>query len=289
MNSVVRRSVNSGLTLIELVKKLDSKLAHIRHRGHEAEVSTVTTKSARVVNLTVLAKHAESIYTRGAYEFFYKELHLEPAYVVNDIDDDGGSIVRYQVNRHMYPNSSSIVEYNNIEVSYNCSCKLFERSGFLCRHILGVFKHTHVTKLPESSILPRWKRNVKLSTSNVGLDSFRKQIGVSLRLKDLEDNTHELFKWASQSVERFKKLEAHIVEFEISEFEKHPTSLGFEQILPDVPPGFEQPKVYTPEFVPQADKLQDPPCIKGKGRPKARKRKIWERRTIRCGLCGLEG
>ncbi|KAF5186284.1 Far1-related sequence 5-like [Thalictrum thalictroides] len=128
MNSVIRLSVKSGLTLIKLVEKLDSKLAHIRHRGHEAEVSTVTAKSTRVINLTVLAKHAELIYTRGAYEFFYKELHLESAYVVNDIDDDGGSIYRYQVNHHMYPNSSSIVKYNNIKVSYNCSCKLFERS-----------------------------------------------------------------------------------------------------------------------------------------------------------------
>ena len=43
------------------------------------------------------------------------------------------------------------------ELDVSCSCSLFETEGIFCRHILCILWRNHVTHIPESYILQRWR------------------------------------------------------------------------------------------------------------------------------------
>ncbi|PIA61568.1 hypothetical protein AQUCO_00300825v1 [Aquilegia coerulea] len=191
INSVVRLCVKSGLSLIELVDKLLQKIRHIRYRDFEAEVNTTMTRSAQIPNLTLIGEQAEALYTRAA------------VVCCNESYEDGEDIIKYLVNRHMHPNAPATVEYNREKDAYNCTCKLFERVGFLCRHILAVLKHTHVKALPKSCILHRWTREAKSSSLDFGTNPTTScRLGFGLRLKELEEYSRDLFMWGCESVQR---------------------------------------------------------------------------------------
>ncbi|KAH9610225.1 hypothetical protein KSS87_008006 [Heliosperma pusillum] len=51
-------------------------------------------------------------------------------------------------------NRRFLVEYNTAK----CDCKLFERTGFVCRHIIWVWKGRKVYKIPEPYFLTRWTK-----------------------------------------------------------------------------------------------------------------------------------
>jgi len=46
---------------------------------------------------------------------------------------------------------------NSDELDVSCSCSLFETEGLLCRHVLYILWRNHVTHIPESYILQRWR------------------------------------------------------------------------------------------------------------------------------------
>ncbi|PIA43944.1 hypothetical protein AQUCO_01800179v1 [Aquilegia coerulea] len=263
INSVVRVCVKSGLSLIELVDKLLQKIRHIRYRDFEAEVNTTMTRSAQIPNLTLIGEQAEALYTRAGYEYFFKQLLHEPSYVVNESYEDGEDIIKYLVNRHMHPNAPATVEYNREKDAYNCTCKLFERVGFLCRHILAVLKHTYVKALPKSCILHR--------------------LGFGLRLKELEEYSRDLFMWGCESVQRCTMVKGHI-----AAFDKGEVAQGFDETpVPENPLGFEEePVASTPPQSFPPDNIVDPQRDLGRrGGPRRAKRKMFHQRTSTRRTC----
>ncbi|PIA50945.1 hypothetical protein AQUCO_01100041v1 [Aquilegia coerulea] len=255
INSVVRLWIKAGLTLIEL---------YIRHRDFEAKVNTMMTRSAQIPNLSRIRERAEALYTRAGYEYLYKQLLHEPSYVVNETYEDGVNI-KYLLNRHMYPNSPQTVEYMRDTDAYKCSCKLFERVDFICRHILAVLKHTHVSQIPKSCILHRWTRDVKSSSIiDVRTNSSSCMVGSGLRLNDLEDCARELFMWACESVQCCSRVKSHIASFDKRESEEVAQGLNQTRIL-DNPMGVEETRESTSAHVGlPPDKVTDPPLYRGK-------------------------
>ncbi|KAK9742212.1 hypothetical protein RND81_03G156200 [Saponaria officinalis] len=57
--------------------------------------------------------------------------------------------------------------YNISTTAANCTCKLFERKGLLCRHILWVYSGKGVRSIPKRYILSRWTKNALISDRNV--------------------------------------------------------------------------------------------------------------------------
>ncbi|GER37143.1 FAR1-related sequence 7 [Striga asiatica] len=55
-------------------------------------------------------------------------------------------------------------EFHVLRVSndfFSCSCMMFESKGFICSHILRVFKFFDILELPDKFILSRWERKTK--------------------------------------------------------------------------------------------------------------------------------
>ncbi|XP_074289113.1 protein FAR1-RELATED SEQUENCE 5-like [Silene latifolia] len=51
------------------------------------------------------------------------------------------------------------VVYNSLTNDVECSCKLFNRKGIICRHIIWVYSGKQVHTLPDKYILMRWTKN----------------------------------------------------------------------------------------------------------------------------------
>ncbi|GER36342.1 FAR1-related sequence 7 [Striga asiatica] len=57
------------------------------------------------------------------------------------------------------------VDWDNLEIQsddfFSCSCMMFESKGFICSHILRVFKFFDILELPDKYILSRWERKTR--------------------------------------------------------------------------------------------------------------------------------
>ncbi|XP_074293478.1 protein FAR1-RELATED SEQUENCE 1-like [Silene latifolia] len=53
------------------------------------------------------------------------------------------------------------VVFNSTSTDAECSCKLFNRKGIICRHIIWVFSGKQVRTLPDKYILMRWTKNAQ--------------------------------------------------------------------------------------------------------------------------------
>ncbi|KAK9740407.1 hypothetical protein RND81_03G032900 [Saponaria officinalis] len=86
-------------------------------------------------------------------------LHLE-AHAANveitDVDDAGTGTGK-----------TFKVFYNISTTAATCTCKLFERKGLLCRHILWVYSGKGVRSIPKRYILSRWTKDALNSDKNV--------------------------------------------------------------------------------------------------------------------------
>ncbi|KAG6384009.1 hypothetical protein SASPL_156197 [Salvia splendens] len=73
-----------------------------------------------------------------------------------EVEADFDTVAKFEDVTKVY-----FVKLNIVEMKANCSCKMFEYSGILCRHVLTVFTVTNVLTLPSHYILKRWTRNAK--------------------------------------------------------------------------------------------------------------------------------
>lgn len=111
-----------------------------------------------------MEKQAAGVYTRAAFSRFQEELVEIPENPVSKMSDS-----TYRVGKFGGGHS---VEFESGEVKASCSCRMFEYSGIVCRHILAVFSAGNVFTLPSRYILRRWTKEAKSSefSSNGGCD-----------------------------------------------------------------------------------------------------------------------
>ncbi|XP_074318132.1 uncharacterized protein LOC141654923 [Silene latifolia] len=53
------------------------------------------------------------------------------------------------------------VAFNPTTFDAKCSCKMFERKGYICKHIIWILSGKGVRKIPEQYLLSRWTKNTK--------------------------------------------------------------------------------------------------------------------------------
>ncbi|WVY94848.1 hypothetical protein V8G54_033936 [Vigna mungo] len=80
-----------------------------------------------------IKEHAASILTPYAFELLQHEIELSTKYLANVIDNDS-----YSVQHHTKLDGSHSVTWIKEKDSIHCSCKEFEFSGILCRHVIQV-------------------------------------------------------------------------------------------------------------------------------------------------------
>ncbi|KAK9065017.1 hypothetical protein SSX86_016400 [Deinandra increscens subsp. villosa] len=155
--------VNSSLsnTLLQFLLCFDTALDWQRNNQRKMEFETNTTTPELHTPLPI-ERHAAAVYTSSLFKKVQKEIKFSLFYCpVGDTRTVGDTKI-YIVSH----NNKNFVTVNRYEVSFNvadqsvmCSCLLFPRIGYLCRHVYHVFRFYDTNRIPDRYINRRWTRN----------------------------------------------------------------------------------------------------------------------------------
>ncbi|KAK9063915.1 hypothetical protein SSX86_017787 [Deinandra increscens subsp. villosa] len=152
--------VNSSLsnTLLQFLMCFDTALDWQRNNQRKMEFETNTTTPELRTPLPI-ERHAAAVYTSSLFKKVQKEIKFSLFYFpVGDTRTVGDTKI-YTVSH----NNKNFVTVNRYEVSFNvadqsvmCSCLLFPRIGYLCRHVYHVFRFYDINRIPDRYINRRW-------------------------------------------------------------------------------------------------------------------------------------
>ncbi|KAK9668040.1 hypothetical protein RND81_13G031200 [Saponaria officinalis] len=87
---------------------------------------------------------------------------LEPS----DFEESAGDSSRDDTTRFLDVEDSILhktytVAFNPTTFDATCSCKMFERKGYICKHIIWILAGKGIKKIPDKYLLSRWTKNTK--------------------------------------------------------------------------------------------------------------------------------
>ncbi|KAI6685394.1 hypothetical protein NL676_031307 [Syzygium grande] len=157
--------VNQQTTLPMFFRQYERAFENWFEKEIEADFDTICT-SPVLRTPSPMEKQAANLYTRKVFAKFQEELVETFVYTANRIEGDGITST-FRVAKFEEDSKAYIVTLNHSDMRANCSCRMFEYSGILCRHVLTVFTVSNVLTLPSHYIMKRWTRNAKTC---LGLD-----------------------------------------------------------------------------------------------------------------------
>ncbi|PIN04317.1 hypothetical protein CDL12_23150 [Handroanthus impetiginosus] len=140
------------------------------HKAHTVRFNAFEMKATFLKTPSPMEKQAANLYTRRIFVKFQGELVetlANPAIVV----DDSGPVTTYRVAKFGEEHKAHTVRFNAFEMKATCSCRMFDFSGIICRHVLSVFRAKNLLMLPPEYVLKRWTRNAKTSSGGSVPDS----------------------------------------------------------------------------------------------------------------------
>ncbi|XP_074297242.1 protein FAR1-RELATED SEQUENCE 5-like [Silene latifolia] len=156
-NSFLKRFEKKFGTLVEFLLRFQSAM------DQQSYAQTCLDKASdhslpKLESPLGIEKHASTVYTHAVFKEFQGEVETTICScgvvgVTHDIDHEYSKVgdgISGKIFR---------VVYSILTKDASCSCKLFERKGLLCCHIVSVLKGKQITKIPEKYILKRWTKN----------------------------------------------------------------------------------------------------------------------------------
>ncbi|EPS62805.1 hypothetical protein M569_11983, partial [Genlisea aurea] len=204
MNSYFDGYVNASTGLSQFFKLYEKALESRHEKEVKADLDTMNTPPV-LKTPSPMEKQASELYTRKIFTRFQEELVSTLTLTASAVEDDG-EITTYRVANFGEDHRAHLVRFNVLEMKALCSCRMFEFSGLLCRHVLAVFRVANVLTLPPRYVSKRWTRNAR---SCVVLEEEQAAADCSGgRRSYLESRTfrynslrHEAFKLADQGSE----------------------------------------------------------------------------------------
>ncbi|XP_072950976.1 protein FAR1-RELATED SEQUENCE 5-like [Typha angustifolia] len=159
MNDFYKKYFNTKTSLKVFLTQFELAMASRYEDEAQADFDTLYTRPLLKTG-SLIEKQAASIYTKAVFSKFQEEFAQSLGYSIQKIKN--GTINKYSVTRDGDSLDTFFVSHNTAKKTANCSCKNFEFSGILCRHVLGVLLVDDPRALPEEYFLERWTRQAKL-------------------------------------------------------------------------------------------------------------------------------
>ncbi|PIN15687.1 hypothetical protein CDL12_11669 [Handroanthus impetiginosus] len=175
--------VNQQTTIPMFFKQYERALENSLEREIEADYYTICVTPVPKTP-SPMEQQAANLYTKKVFEKFQEELVETFVHTANKIDGDG-TISKFRVAKYEHDHKAYIVTLDVSEMNASCSCKMFEYSGVLCRHILTVFTVTNVLTVPSHYILKRWTRNARAGLSDEEDTGVRSMEALTVRFNNL--------------------------------------------------------------------------------------------------------
>lgn len=158
MNDFYKKYFSTKVTLEVFLTQFDLSIESHYEEEAKADMDTslnlVMTKTA-----SPMEKQAARTYTKAVFSKFQEEFTESLACIIQKTKDD--CISEYKIMEDENSSDTFCVTYNASNKMAKCSCKYFEFSGILCRHILGVFIIADPHLLPPDYFLKRWTRKAR--------------------------------------------------------------------------------------------------------------------------------
>ncbi|KAI4367324.1 hypothetical protein MLD38_023075 [Melastoma candidum] len=169
LNAFFEGYVDESTSFPALVKQYEMAVAS----WHEMELKAdYETKNSTPVLKTPspMERQAAGLFTRRIFLRFQEELVETLANPVMKIDELG-SCTTYRVAKFGEEHKTCTVKFDSFEMKSSCSCRMFEYSGLVCRHILAAFRANNVLTLPLHYVLKRWTQDAKMGTMTMGRET----------------------------------------------------------------------------------------------------------------------
>ncbi|XP_022863056.1 protein FAR1-RELATED SEQUENCE 9-like isoform X2 [Olea europaea var. sylvestris] len=177
-NSFFDGFVDASTTIQSFFKQYEQAISGWHEKELKADFDT--TNTAPVLKTpSPMEKQAANLYTRRIFMKFQEELVETLANPATKIDCSG-TVTTYRVAKFGEEHKAHTVQFNAFEMKANCSCRMFEFSGIICRHVLSVFRAKNVLTLPTEYVLKRWTRNAK-SGGGDGMSEHASQLPCNYR------------------------------------------------------------------------------------------------------------
>ncbi|XP_074283250.1 protein FAR1-RELATED SEQUENCE 5-like [Silene latifolia] len=159
-NSFFKRFENIHGTLVEFWMRFQSAMDQQRHTQKQHDRDSDYTLPQLYTSLHLEA-HASKVYTHAIFKDFQQEAaaslcSLSVGGFTPPVDGTEVIVVTDARMQKRYQ-----VVFNSTSTDAECSCKLFNRKGIICRHIIWVFSGKQVRTLPDKYIFMRWTKNAQ--------------------------------------------------------------------------------------------------------------------------------
>lgn len=193
--------LNAQTPLSEFIVRFEKALELRREEERQEDFDSFNVQSV-LRTKDPIEEQGRRLYTRTLFKAFQKELLECYSYVGIKINAEG-TISRYLV-QNGNAKERTTVAFNATNLNVNCSCKMFEFEGMLCRHALKVFQIMNIRELPSRYILHRWTKNAKYGIlrdvgSGGGSQDFR-----PLMMWSLREEARNYIEAGATSLERHK-------------------------------------------------------------------------------------
>ncbi|KAK9755273.1 hypothetical protein RND81_01G014300 [Saponaria officinalis] len=154
-----KRFENPRGTLVEFWLCFQSAMDQQRYTqkclDRDSDYSLPETKT-----LLKLESHASTVFTHTLFYEFQQQC-IDSLHSCSAGDCSRDVTTRFIGVDDSMMNKSYIVAYNPTTIDATCSCKMFERKGYICKHIIWIFSGKGVKKIPDKYLLSRWTKNTK--------------------------------------------------------------------------------------------------------------------------------
>ncbi|XP_074300220.1 protein FAR1-RELATED SEQUENCE 5-like [Silene latifolia] len=155
-NSYFKRFECHFGTLAEFWMRYNSAIEQQRHTQWRVDNANEHSMLEKVGPMKV-EMHASLVYTHPIFADFQNEVkHAICSMGVGGLTTVGA--VEYYDVRDGLKHKSFQVEFNTKTNERKCACKLFERHGIVCGHILWVWNGRQVHRIPDPYVLARWTK-----------------------------------------------------------------------------------------------------------------------------------
>ncbi|KAH6806027.1 hypothetical protein C2S51_030858 [Perilla frutescens var. frutescens] len=112
-----------------------------------------------------LLTQAATVYTRNVYKSFEFEIANSFNVILEDnVVENGDTELIFKTSSVVDGSHRRTITFDRLSHHVSCSCRMWEREGIFCRHILKVYYVKNVMSIPSLFILKRWTKKAKLRT-----------------------------------------------------------------------------------------------------------------------------
>lgn len=133
------------------------------HKWSEEEIKAeIETRSSEpiLISHSPFEKQMSKLYTNGIFKKFQAEVSGMISCTLEKQGENEETII-FSVD-DLERKMSFTVSWSKGRYSIYCLCRLFEYSGFLCRHALSVLQLSGISTIPSNYILKRWTQTAKI-------------------------------------------------------------------------------------------------------------------------------